>query len=57
MPTVLGVLIIASAVFAILRRVDVRLVLLTAALALAAGADLEQLLAADVVTNASRKEV
>jgi DcuC family C4-dicarboxylate transporter len=45
MPTVLGVLIIASAVFAILRRVDVRLVLLTAALALAAGADLEQLLA------------
>jgi DcuC family C4-dicarboxylate transporter len=43
MPSLLGVLIIALAVLAIARRVDVRLVLFTAALALAGSADLIQL--------------
>jgi DcuC family C4-dicarboxylate transporter len=43
-PSILGILIIALAVAAIARRVDVRLVLLTASLGLASSADLVQLL-------------
>jgi DcuC family C4-dicarboxylate transporter len=49
LPSLFGVLIIALAVFAIARRVDVRLALLVAALGLAASADLAQLLAEGAV--------